>query len=61
VSVGKLKEMQNGGKKTRRGIDQWDKVSCALSGALRSLTNSRAAKYGRSPSHDLMAHTERTQ
>jgi len=27
VSVGKLKEMQNGGKKTRRGIDQWDRVS----------------------------------
>ncbi|KAI0575287.1 MWFE domain-containing protein [Pyrenophora tritici-repentis] len=35
VSVGKLKEMQNGGKKTRRGIDQWDRydrsvmTSCA--------------------------------
>jgi hypothetical protein len=27
VSVGKLKEMQNGGKKTRRGIDAWDRVS----------------------------------
>ncbi|RII12072.1 hypothetical protein CUC08_Gglean005163 [Alternaria sp. MG1] len=25
VSVGKLKEMQNGGKKTRRGIDAWDR------------------------------------
>ncbi|KAF2830516.1 hypothetical protein CC86DRAFT_402551 [Ophiobolus disseminans] len=28
VSVGKLKEMQNGGKRARRGIDQWDRVSC---------------------------------
>ncbi|CAN9130314.1 hypothetical protein GT037_006600 [Alternaria burnsii] len=27
VSVGKLKEMQNGGKKTRRGIDAWDRYS----------------------------------
>ena len=27
VSVGKLKEMQNGGKRTRRGIDAWDRVS----------------------------------
>lgn len=26
VSVGKLKEMQNGGKRTRRGIDAWDRV-----------------------------------
>jgi hypothetical protein len=26
VSVGKLKEMQNGGKRARRGIDQWDQV-----------------------------------
>ncbi|KAI4620982.1 uncharacterized protein J4E88_003738 [Alternaria novae-zelandiae] len=26
VSVGKLKEIQNGGKKTRRGIDQWDRT-----------------------------------
>ncbi|KAJ4989465.1 hypothetical protein SVAN01_05000 [Stagonosporopsis vannaccii] len=25
VSVGKLKEMQNGGKRTRRGIDAWDR------------------------------------
>ena len=27
VSVGKLKEMQNGGKKGRRGMDAWDRVS----------------------------------
>ncbi|KAF1930067.1 uncharacterized protein M421DRAFT_3825 [Didymella exigua CBS 183.55] len=27
VSVGKLKEMQNGGKRTRRGIDAWDRQS----------------------------------
>jgi hypothetical protein len=61
VSLGKLKEIQNGGKKTRRGIDQWDRVGCLLSGALGSLANSCAAKYDRSTSHDLMAHTERTQ
>lgn len=33
VSVGKLKEMQNGGKKTRRGIDAWDRVSSGSIGA----------------------------
>ncbi|KAF9741543.1 hypothetical protein PMIN01_01082 [Paraphaeosphaeria minitans] len=27
VSVGKLKEMQNGGKSARRGMDAWDRVS----------------------------------
>ncbi|KAL5115905.1 hypothetical protein ACEQ8H_006221 [Pleosporales sp. CAS-2024a] len=34
VSVGKLKEMQNGGKRARRGIDQWDQVCCLSSPAL---------------------------
>ena len=28
VSVGKLREMQNGGKRGRRGVDAWDRVSC---------------------------------
>ncbi|KAA8623490.1 hypothetical protein PtrSN002B_006934 [Pyrenophora tritici-repentis] len=36
VSVGKLKEMQNGGKKTRRGIDQWDRVSYSAKDAWNS-------------------------
>ncbi|KAH6633337.1 hypothetical protein C7974DRAFT_412340 [Boeremia exigua] len=30
VSVGKLKEMQNGGKKTRRGIDAWDRYDLPM-------------------------------
>ncbi|KAJ4360583.1 uncharacterized protein N0V89_001149 [Didymosphaeria variabile] len=30
VSVGKLKEMQNGGKKTRRGMDAWDRLQQML-------------------------------
>ena len=27
VAVGQLREMQNGGKKARRGLDAWDRVS----------------------------------
>ncbi|KAJ4295224.1 hypothetical protein N0V90_007235 [Kalmusia sp. IMI 367209] len=30
VSVGKLKEMQNGGKKGRRGMDAWDRLQQML-------------------------------
>ncbi|KAH5657306.1 NADH dehydrogenase 1 alpha subcomplex subunit 1 isoform A [Parastagonospora nodorum SN15] len=31
VSLGKLKEIQNGGKRPRRGIDQWDQQSMSTS------------------------------
>ncbi|USP81402.1 hypothetical protein yc1106_08676 [Curvularia clavata] len=44
VSVGKLKEIQNGGKRTRRGIDAWDRVSCVLR-MHRMAANMRTAKY----------------
>ncbi|EOA92048.1 hypothetical protein ACJQWK_04157 [Exserohilum turcicum] len=30
VSVGKLQEMQNGGKRTRRGIDAWDRYDWTM-------------------------------
>jgi hypothetical protein len=45
VSVGKLKEIQNGGKRARRGIDQWDQVTTTSSDASSTLTNSDTAKY----------------
>ncbi|KAL1651855.1 hypothetical protein SLS61_005226 [Didymella pomorum] len=38
VSVGKLKEMQNGGKRTRRGVDAWDRVSHGMMERDRRLT-----------------------
>ncbi|KAL1598998.1 hypothetical protein SLS60_008144 [Paraconiothyrium brasiliense] len=45
VSVGKLKEMQNGGKKTRRGMDAWDRVSANLIFELWTMANAATAKY----------------
>jgi hypothetical protein len=47
VSVGKLKEIQNGGKRARRGIDQWDQVYSTSSDASSTLTDSDTAKYDR--------------
>ena len=47
MSLGKLKEMQNGGKRARRGIDQWDRVSLGIGSAYGGSTNSYAAKYDR--------------
>jgi hypothetical protein len=44
VSVGKLKEIQNGGKRARRGVDQWDRVSFARPPVAIRLTTT--AKYG---------------
>lgn len=45
VSVGKLKEMQNGGKKTRRGMDVWDRVRLRACSHKPTLANPPAAKY----------------
>ena len=45
VAVGSLREMQNGGKKARRGLDQWDRVSCLLIIMLGSVANKMPAKY----------------
>ncbi|KAL5377704.1 hypothetical protein DPSP01_009628 [Paraphaeosphaeria sporulosa] len=50
VSVGKLKEMQNGGKKTRRGMDAWDRVMLErdrrLTGFARGQTDKAEAPPG---------------
>ncbi|KNG45884.1 involucrin repeat-containing protein [Stemphylium lycopersici] len=50
VSVGKLKEIQNGGKKTRRGIDQWDRQMMErdrrLTGFMRGQTDKPVAPAG---------------
>jgi hypothetical protein len=45
VSVGKLKEMQNGGKKTRRGMDAWDRVSRSPLCRPGATADAAAAKY----------------
>ncbi|KAG9203693.1 hypothetical protein G6514_002304 [Epicoccum nigrum] len=41
VSVGKLKEMQNGGKRTRRGIDAWDRLGSKVQYPHHELTSRR--------------------
>ncbi|PSN60988.1 hypothetical protein BS50DRAFT_161876 [Corynespora cassiicola Philippines] len=50
VAVGSLKEMQNGGKKTRRGIDAWDRVMMErdrrLTGFVRGQTDKPTAPPG---------------
>ncbi|KAF2243662.1 hypothetical protein BU26DRAFT_465042 [Trematosphaeria pertusa] len=50
VSVGKLREMQNGGKKARRGIDAWDRVLMErdrrLTGFMRGQTDKPEAPQG---------------
>ncbi|KAH7093088.1 hypothetical protein FB567DRAFT_557134 [Paraphoma chrysanthemicola] len=50
VSVGKLREIQNGGKRGRRGIDQWDKQMMErdrrLTGFARGQTDKAAAPPG---------------
>ncbi|KAF1950887.1 hypothetical protein CC80DRAFT_454927 [Byssothecium circinans] len=49
-SVGQLKEMQNGGKKTRRGLDAWDRVMMErdrrLTGFARGQTDKPEAPKG---------------
>ncbi|OAK96193.1 hypothetical protein IQ06DRAFT_351636 [Phaeosphaeriaceae sp. SRC1lsM3a] len=37
VSVGKLKEIQNGGKRARRGMDQWDRLCAAILTAIQQM------------------------
>jgi hypothetical protein len=59
VSVGKLKEMQNGGNKTRRGIDAWDRVRGSYRTACRIAANQCTAKYDLR--NDLMSLTKRPQ
>jgi hypothetical protein len=59
VSVGKLKEMQNGGNKTRRGIDAWDRVRGSFHPACRIVANQCTAKYDLR--NDLMQLTNRPQ
>ncbi|KAF1845387.1 uncharacterized protein K460DRAFT_285676 [Cucurbitaria berberidis CBS 394.84] len=50
ISVGKLREMQNGGKRARRGIDQWDRVMMErdrrLTGFARGQTDKPIAPAG---------------
>ncbi|KAF1944800.1 hypothetical protein EJ02DRAFT_340251 [Clathrospora elynae] len=50
VSVGKLREMQNGGKRARRGVDQWDKQMMErdrrLTGFMRGQTDKPIAPEG---------------
>ncbi|KAL6707746.1 hypothetical protein ACN47E_003867 [Coniothyrium glycines] len=50
VSVGKLREMQNGGKRARRGMDQWDRVMLErdrrLTGFARGQTDKPEAPPG---------------
>ncbi|KAJ4398381.1 hypothetical protein N0V91_010226 [Didymella pomorum] len=46
VSVGKLKEMQNGGKRTRRGVDAWDRRDRRLTGFMRGQTDKAEAPAG---------------
>jgi len=45
VSVGKLKEMQNGGKPARRGLDAWDRVGYSRLGHVGAIANEGTAKY----------------
>jgi hypothetical protein len=47
VSLGKLKEIQNGGKRARRGVDQWDRVGFTPLGLLSSFIDEHTAKYDR--------------
>jgi hypothetical protein len=44
ASVGKLREMQNGGKRARRGLDAWDQVSGQTSAGSQTGTNGLPAK-----------------
>jgi hypothetical protein len=53
VAVGQLREMQNGGKKGRRGLDQWDRVRCFLIIMLGIAANKMPAKYDTS---DMTSH-----
>ncbi|KAH7562221.1 hypothetical protein BM1_01741 [Bipolaris maydis] len=51
VSVGKLQEIQNGGKRTRRGIDAWDRTPVMerdrrLTGFMRGQTDQPVAPAG---------------
>jgi hypothetical protein len=48
AAVGGLKNMQNGGKKTRRGLDAWDRVRVHLLPMSMATTNGFAAKYNTS-------------
>jgi hypothetical protein len=59
VAVGQLREMQNGGKKGRRGLDQWDRVGCLLIIMLEIAANKIPAKYDTSAmtSHLPTDHT----
>ena len=59
VSVGKLKEIQNGGKRTRRGIDAWDRVSCVL-GVCAMAANRFTAKYDHFTMTSSMLSTYKT-
>jgi hypothetical protein len=52
VSVGKLKEIQNGGKRARRGVDQWDRVRCEHSEGIEHLLT--AVQQSTTASDDLM-------
>ncbi|KAF2749421.1 hypothetical protein M011DRAFT_419734 [Sporormia fimetaria CBS 119925] len=50
VSVGKLRQMQNGGKRARRGLDAWDRVMLErdrrLTGFMRGQTDKPEAPKG---------------
>ena len=60
VSVGKLKEIQNGGKRTRRGIDAWDRVSYVYRGYMEWAANMWIAKYDQFTMTSSMPRTYKT-
>jgi len=60
AALSKIRHMQNGGKRARHSIDQWDRVCSATSHAADNIANDALAKYGSATFFETR-HTDRAQ